>query len=71
MDAENLELLMERLISINEQILDRLDNIQSDMAEVRRELDSTVQHSYAQASLNDLHNIIMELQSITINTSGL
>ena len=69
MDTENLELLMERLISINEQILDRLDSIQSDMAEVRRELDSTVQYSYAQASLNDLHNIIMELQNITINTS--
>jgi len=69
MDTENLELLMERLISINEQMLDRLDSIQSDMAEVRRELDSTVQCSYAQASLNDLHNIITELQNITINTS--
>ena len=69
MGTENLELLMERLISINEQMLDRLDRIQSDMAEVRRELDSTVQYSYAQESLDRLHNIITELQIITINTS--
>ncbi|KAB2825909.1 hypothetical protein [Aliivibrio finisterrensis] len=78
MSTENLEYLLERLITVNEQILETVTDIKSEVQEINKELNWVEEHSYAKVIYDGLNAIESKLDTIDsgisnidINTTGL
>lgn len=71
MSTENIETLLERLVAINEEVSQKLDDIKYDLSEIRNELNWVGEHSYAKVMYDGLNNIEMRLIGIESNTSSL
>lgn len=71
MDNINIEMLLENLISVNEQILDALNDIKWDISSIKNELDWTQEYSHAKKVYEGLNEISDKLDTIDINTSNL
>ncbi|WP_286914738.1 MULTISPECIES: hypothetical protein [unclassified Pseudomonas] len=71
MSTENIETLLERLVAINEEISQKLDDIKYDLSEITNELNWVGEHSYAKVVYDGLNNIEMRLIGIESNTSSL
>lgn len=69
MDLTTLESLIGELISVNEQILDRLDDIRSELSEVRMEVDWSEESSSAKQILERLDSIESHTFSTSLNTT--
>ena len=69
MDLTTLESLIGELISVNEQILDRLDDIRSELSEVRMEVDWSEESSSAKQILERLDSIESNTFSTSLNTT--
>ena len=78
MSTENLEYLLERLITVNEQILETVTDIKSEVQDINKELNWVEEHSYAKVIYDGLNAIESKLDTIDlgisnidINTTGL
>ncbi|BAN54489.1 MULTISPECIES: hypothetical protein [Pseudomonas] len=71
MSTENIETLLERLVAINEEVSQKLDDIKYDLSEIKNELNWVGEHSYAKVVYDGLNNIEMRLIGIESNTSSL
>ena len=71
MSTENIETLLERLVAINEEVSQKLDDIKYDLSEIKNELNWVGEHSYAKVVYDGLSNIEMRLIGIESNTSSL
>lgn len=71
MSTENIETLLERLVAINEEVSQKLDDIKYHLSEIRNELNWVGEHSYAKVMYDGLNNIEMRLIGIESNTSSL
>ena len=78
MSTENLEYLLERLITVNEQILETVIDIKSEVEDINKELNWVEEHSYAKVIYDGLNAIESKLDTIDlgisnidINTTGL
>jgi hypothetical protein len=71
MSTENIETLLERLVAINEEVSQKLDDIKYDLSEIKNELNWVGEHSYAKVVYDGLNNIEMRLMGIESNTSSL
>lgn len=71
MSTENIELLLEKLVAINEEVSEKLDDIKYDLASIKDELNWVGEHTYAKVVYEGLNNIEMRLIGIESNTSGL
>ncbi|QXH54306.1 hypothetical protein [Pseudomonas maumuensis] len=71
MSNENIETLLERLVAINEEVSQKLDDIKYDLSEIKNELNWVGEHSYAKVVYDGLNNIEMRLIGIESNTSSL
>ncbi|WP_095077036.1 hypothetical protein [Pseudomonas sp. Irchel s3h17] len=77
MNTENIEMLLERLVTINEEISGKLDDVKYDLGAIKEELNWVGEHTYAKVvydGLNDitekLHAVEMGITSIESNTSS-
>ncbi|MBC3435748.1 hypothetical protein HU735_10005 [Pseudomonas sp. BW16M2] len=70
MSTENIEMLLERLVAINEEVSQKLDDIKYDLSEIKNELNWVGEHSYAKVVYDGLNNIEMRLMGIESNTSS-
>ena len=64
MDNLDIELLLERLISVNERILEKLEDIGSDIDSIKNELNWIEEHSYAKIVYDGLNEISNKLDCI-------
>lgn len=71
MDTQNLELLMERLITVNEEVLSQLTEIKLELSELKEELNWVGEHSYGKIVYDGLNEITSKLDSIDFNTSNI
>lgn len=78
MNTENLEYLLEKLIAVNEQILETVLDIKTEVQDINKELNWVEEHSYAKVVYDSLNTIERKLDSIDsgisnidINTTGL
>ncbi|MEH0666018.1 hypothetical protein H4F18_06895 [Vibrio scophthalmi] len=78
MKTENLEYLLEKLIAVNEQILETVLDIKTEVQDINKELNWVEEHSYAKVVYDSLNTIERKLDSIDsgisnidINTTGL
>lgn len=71
MSTENIETLLERLVAINEEVSQKLDDIKYDLSEIKNELNWVGEHSYAKVVYDGLNDIEMRLIGIESNTSSL
>jgi len=71
MSTENIEMLLERLVAINEEVSQKLDDIKYDLSEIKNELNWVGEHSYAKVVYDGLNSIEMRLIGIESNTSSL
>ncbi|WP_236184700.1 hypothetical protein [Pseudomonas juntendi] len=71
MSAENIEMLLGRLVTINEQVSQKLDDIKYDLSEIKNELSWVGEHSCAKVVYDGLNSIEMRLIGIESNTSSL
>ena len=78
MDTDVLESLLERLISINEDVLSELSEIKSELSEIKEEFNWIGEHTYGKVVYDGINEISSKLDSvesgisnIDINTSGL
>ena len=69
MNTENIEILLENLISVNEKILDELCEIKSGISEITNELNWVGEHTYAKVVHDELNNISTKLESIDCTLS--
>lgn len=71
MSNESIELLLERLININEAILDKLDDIKNEVTTIKDELDWSQDYSYAKIVNDGLNEITTKLEIIEMEVSSI
>ncbi|MGA4532182.1 hypothetical protein ACPA1H_17740 [Ectopseudomonas chengduensis] len=71
MNTENIELLLEKLININEAILDKLDDVKYEVSTIKDELDWIKEHSYAKVVYDGIHEISSKLDTIEMGISSI
>lgn len=71
MGTENLETLLERLIEVNESILNEMSEIKTGIEEIKDELNWVGDHSYAKMVYDGLNEIESKLSEIETNTDPL
>jgi len=64
---EEVIALLERLVLVNENVLDTLCDIKSELATINEELDWTKEHSHSKMHLDKLEEIESKLFEIEIN----
>ncbi|WP_305811426.1 hypothetical protein [Photobacterium leiognathi] len=69
MSTENLEYLLEKLISVNEQILETVIDIKSEVQNINKELNWVEEYSYAKMVYGSLKEIELKLFSIDSGVS--
>jgi hypothetical protein len=69
--SEHIEMLLERLVTVNEAILDKLEDIKCDVGIIKEELNWVGENTYAQVVANRLHEIQLGIIGIESNTSSL
>ena len=71
MSTENLEYLLERLITVNEQILETVTDIKSEVQDINKELNWVEEHSYAKVIYDGLNAIESKLDTIDLGISNI
>jgi hypothetical protein len=71
MDTQNLELLMERLITVNEKVLSELTEIKSELSDLKEEFNWVGEHTYGKVVYDGINEIASKLDSIEFNTSNI
>ena len=69
MQTSKLENLLERLITVNEEMLEKLNHINGNLIEVHTELNWVEKHSSARMIYDGLSEISSLLNNIDINTT--
>ncbi|GAA0348172.1 hypothetical protein GCM10009092_10700 [Bowmanella denitrificans] len=59
--------LLERLVQVNEQILEKLFDIQNELSTITNELDWTKEHSHSKMQLEWLEEIDTKLYEISLS----
>ncbi len=65
---ENIEALLENLVSINAEILSTLQDIKADIGTIKNELDYTREDTHSGVHLDKLDQIESALADIELNT---
>ena len=68
---ENVELLLENLVSINSQILDELRDMKSDISSILEELNWAGEHTFAEKVTDGLTEIESSLDAIDTSICSL
>jgi len=68
-DVESIALL-ERLVQVNEEVMEALHDIKFEVSTIASELNWTKEHSHSKMHLNKLEEIESKLFDIELNTSS-
>lgn len=71
MDTENIEMLLSRLIEVNENISDQISDLKAELSEIRSELNWAEDLTFAKQVNDSLSSIELHLSGIEINVSSL
>jgi len=69
MDTENIEMLLSRLIEVNENISNQLADVKAELGEIRSELNWAEDLAFAKQVNDSLNSIDLHLSSIEISVS--
>ena len=66
MNTENIENLLERLVAINEEISEKLDDVKYDLGAIKEELNWVGEHTYAKVVYQGLNEIAQKLDAVVL-----
>ena len=66
MNTENIENLLERLVAINEEISEKLDDVKYDLGAIKEELNWVGEHTYAKVVYQGLNEIAQKLDTVEL-----
>lgn len=64
MNTENIEMLLARLVTINEEISEKLDDVKYDLGAIKEEFNWVGEHTYAKVVYDGLNDIAEKLHAV-------
>lgn len=71
MNTENIEMLLERLVTINEEISEKLDEVKYELGAIKEELNWVGEHTYAKVVYDGMNDITDKLHAVEMGIIGI